>query len=59
MWLIGSFFTWHILKFFLLKNVRLRRIVIFPMRTPLPIVDERTAKVGVRLQILDLRFEIL
>ena len=47
MWLISSFFTWHNSYVFLLKNARGETGFIFPMRTPLPIVDERTAKVRV------------
>jgi len=63
MWLIGSFFTWHNLNFFLLKMLspQARRNGVFssPAETPLSTVCERTAKVGVEAQILDFGFKIL
>ena len=60
MWLIGSFFTWHNLNFFLFKNARGETGVFSsPAETPLSTVCERTAKVGVEGQILDFGFKIL
>ena len=56
MWLIGSFFTWHNLKFFPFKNDRGETGYLLAAGTPLPTVCERTAKVGVELQILGFGF---
>jgi hypothetical protein len=60
MWLIGSFFTWHNLNFFLFKNAlaldEKKRVLSSPAETPLSTVCERTAKVGFRLQILGFGF---
>jgi len=43
--LIGSFFTWHLIKFFLLQiNFKIR--FCYTQQGTIPVVCERTAKVG-------------
>ena len=44
MWLVGSFFTWHCIKFFLLQKLFTKHL-IYTHQGTIPAVCERTAKV--------------